>query len=264
MRRRIAALACAAALGGLAPAPFAPAALGQTTPVPGAAAPSGSVPSGAAEMAPARPAPPPAAVADKPDPNAAVDLIRDRPKTLGKVWTAARVAVQWTAGVTMSAIEYVAPPSAHDLARENPEQAAHLFKLLGLAGYKLKEIENVVGVIPGLSFKFGMVRELSEADIDYLDEQMDLHRQANSGLFAELQRGIVSSVVAINNGGGMQVSELKLALLPLPKAQFSITPTETALGEEASALMRAIQRVDRRVRDMAHTEIKAAKSDARR
>jgi alpha-amylase/alpha-mannosidase (GH57 family) len=41
-------------------------------------------------------------------------------------------------------------------------------------------------------------------------------------------------------------------------------PSEGALSEEGSALMRAIQRVDRRVRDIARTELKAAAPEARR
>ncbi len=237
----------------------------QTAPAPGNPAVANPPPSGAAQMKPDRPAASPptpaaAAAADKIDKSP--DLIRDRPRTLDKMWAMTMAAAAWTAGVTMDAVDQIMPPSASDFTAEN--DSTHLFKLLGYAGYKLKEIDNEVGLIPGLAFKFGLVREVSEADLDYLDEQMDYHRFANPGLLSELQRGIVSSVVAINTGGGMQVSELKLRLLPLPKAQFSITPSEGALSEEGSALMRAIQRVDRRVRDIARTELKAAAPEARR
>lgn len=230
---------------------------------PGVAAQVNPPPSGAQEMKPEPPAPlpPPAKMAEMAQDEQATDLIRDRPRTLNKLWAMVAGAAGWTADTALDAIHVIAPPSAQSLA--SARDTGHLFKLLGLAGYKMKEIDNLVGLIPGLSFKFGLVREVSEADLDYLDEQMDLHRLNNPGLLSELQRGIVSTVVAINSGGGMQVSELKLTVLPLPKAEFSITPSETALSEEGSALMRAIQRVDRRLRDLAKTEVRAAVSETR-
>ncbi|WP_374441218.1 hypothetical protein [Stella sp.] len=230
---------------------------------PGAQAQANPPPSGAQQMKPERPlpAPPPAVAAEKERADSATDLIRDRPRTLSKLWGMAAGAMGWATDTAMDAVHFVAPPSVRSVATAH--ESAHLFKLLGYAGYKMKEIDNEVGLIPGLAFKFGLVREASEADLDFLDEQMDLHRFNNPGLLSELQRGIVSTVVAINSGGGMQVSELKLTLLPLPKAEFSITPTETALSEEGSALMRAIQRVDRRIRDISRAELKAA-PEARR
>ncbi|BBK38407.1 hypothetical protein STAQ_34850 [Allostella sp. ATCC 35155] len=228
-----------------------------------AAAQANPPPSGAQEMKPEPPVPlpPPAKMAETTREEEATDLIRDRPRTLNKLWAMVAGVAGWTADTAMDAIDVIAPPSAKSLA--SARDTGHLFKLLGLAGYKMKEIDNLVGLIPGLSFKFGLVREVSEADLDYLDEQMDLHRLNNPGLLSELQRGIVSTVVAINSGGGMQVSELKLTVLPLPKAEFAITPSEAALSEEGSALMRAIQRVDRRLRDLAKTEVRAAVSEAR-
>ncbi|MCC7275998.1 MAG: hypothetical protein IT561_25245 [Alphaproteobacteria bacterium] len=193
------------------------------------------------------------------------DLINDRPKTIGRLWAATQDAFSWTAGIVGSALDYVMPPSPSSLvAAAREDDSSDMLKLLGLAGYKLKEVDNEVGLIPGLAFKFAIVRELSEADIDYLDEQLDLFRLRSPGLLGQLQRSIVSTVLAINSGGGMQVSELKLRLLPLPKAEFSVTPSATLLGEEASALMRAIQRVDRRVRDIAPTSVRTSTDGAPR
>jgi len=148
------------------------------------------------------------------------------------------------------------PPSPGSLAATGKdEDGSELFKLLGLAGYKLKEIDSDVGIIPGVSFKFAIVRELSEADYDYLDEQIELFQLRSPGIIAEMQRAIVRTVVAINSAGGMQVSDLKLKVLPLPGASFSVTPAATVLGEEASMIMRAVQRVDRRIRNIV-TEIR--------
>lgn len=259
--RPVAAALALIAAGGLSPAvlaqPANPAAAA-------AAATANPPPSGAQQMTPDRPPalPPPEVVAEKDKTEKATDLVRDRPRTLNRLWSSAMVAMGWASDMAMDAVEMVSPPSTRDIASEH--DSARLFKLLGFAGYKLKEIDNEVGLIPGLAFKFGLVRELSEADLDYLDEQMDHYRFTHPGVLADVQRGIVSTVVAINSGGGMQVSELKLRLLPLPKAEFSITPSEAALSEEGSALMRAIQRVDRRVRDLSRSEARGPAAEARR
>jgi hypothetical protein len=187
------------------------------------------------------------------------DLVSDRPNAVGAIWNMTRSSLAWAVDVTGSAIKVVLPPSPGSLAASAKDgDSSELFRLLGLAGYKLKEIDNDVGLIPGISFKFGLVRELTEADLDYLDEQLELFQARNPGFVADLQRAIVRTVATINSAGGMMVSELKLGVLPLPSASFSVTPSETVLNEEASMLMRAIQRVDRRVRSLSTTEVRPA------
>ena len=179
------------------------------------------------------------------------DMVTDRPSALGPAWAAAMSSLGWVGNVAGSVISYVTPPSPGSLAASGKdEDGSELFRLLGLAGYKLKEIDNDVGIIPGVSFKFAIVRELSEADYDYLDEQLELFQIRRPGMVAELQRAIVRTVVAINSAGGMQVSDLKLKILPLPGASFTVSPSATVLSEESSILMRAIQRVDRRIRNI--------------
>jgi len=192
------------------------------------------------------------------------DLVNDQPTLLSTAWSAASRPIYWAGGVLGSTFSFLLPPSASDLASSaKDDDGSELFRLLGLAGYKLKEIDNDVGIIPGVSFKFAIVREMSEADMDFLDEHLELSQIRNPGLYSQLQRAIIRTVVGINSAGGMQVSELKLTVLPLPKASFSVTPTEVALDEENSALMRAIQRVDRRVRGIATMEVKPAATATR-
>ncbi len=187
------------------------------------------------------------------------DLVNDRPSALGTAWALTMSSLSWVGDIAGSAISYVTPPSPGSLAASSKdEDGSELFRLLGLAGYKLKEIDSDVGIIPGVSFKFAIVRELSEADYDYLDEKIELFQIRRPGMVGELQRAIVRTVVAINSAGGMQVSDLKLKVLPLPGASFTVTPNATVLGEEASMIMRAIQRVDRRVRTIPSTEVKVA------
>jgi hypothetical protein len=192
------------------------------------------------------------------------DLINDRPTVLGTAWSTASRPIYWAGSVLGSTFGFLLPPSAGDLASSaKDEDGSELFRLLGLAGYKLKEIDNHVALIPGISFKFAIAREMSEADMDYLDEHLELSQIRNPGLYSQLQRAIIRTVVGINSAGGMQVSELQLTVLPLPAASFSVTPSAVALDEENSALMRAIQRVDRRVRGIATMEVKPAATAAR-
>ena len=54
--------------------------------------------------------------------------------------------------------------------------------LMNIAGYKLKEIESTVGLIPGLGLNFAVARELTEADRDYVERALERHaRAARSG-----------------------------------------------------------------------------------
>lgn len=180
------------------------------------------------------------------------DLVSDQPSVAGAAWNAAMSSLSWVGGAVGSVLSVVMPPTPGSLAAANKDQdGSELFRLLGLAGYKLKEIDSDVGIIPGVAFKFAIVRELSEADYDYLDEQIELFQIRRPGVIGDMQRAIVRSVVAINSAGDMQVSDLKLKVLPLPGASFTVSPSATVLSEESSILMRAIQRVDRRIRTIA-------------
>lgn len=185
------------------------------------------------------------------------DLIRDEPTAISEMMGAAWTALARVGGAAGSALGALLPPTPGDLAASaRSDDTTELSRLLGLAGYKLKEIDNEIGIIPSLSFKFAIARELTEADKDYLDEQLELSFLHHPSIYSDLQRAIVRTVAAINSAGGMQVSDLKVALLPLPKVAFTVSPTEGAMGEEASTLMRAIQRVDRRVRAIAVTGLR--------
>ncbi|NFV80659.1 hypothetical protein [Magnetospirillum aberrantis] len=186
----------------------------------------------------------PTAAGDEP-----LDLIMDRPSTVSTFLGTVGSALGWAWDKTTDAISVILPPSPISLAKSvDSDDQAELVTLLSYAGYKLKEIDSQVGVIPTIAFKFALTRELSEADWDYLDYRLEVSRFRTPGLGAALQRAIVGTVMSINTGGAYQVSELKIQALPLPKVAFSVTPKQTALGEESSALLRAIQKTERRLR----------------
>ena len=60
---------------------------------------------------------------------------------------------------------------------------------------------------------------------------------------------MIASLVSINQSDAYVVDSMRLRVLPLPQVKFSLAPTIGGLGWESSHLMRAIQRLDKRVAD---------------
>ncbi len=177
------------------------------------------------------------------------DLIMDHPNIAESAVEMVGEALHWSWDLLGKIAAKITPPTPLSTAASvTDDDKAELMKLLNIAGYKLKEIDTQVGIIPTVSFKFAMIRELSDADVDFLESSLMESKITSPGLYTEIQRTIVGTVMAINSGEDYLVSELKVQLLPLPKVAFSVGPKETALSEEGSTLMRAIQKTDRRVR----------------
>jgi hypothetical protein len=123
--------------------------------------------------------------------------------------------------------------------------------LMDIAGYKLKEIESSVGLIPTLSLTFGQARELTEADRDYVERMLERHARRNPGPIAAIQRTIVRGVLDASEIGGFGVEKVEVDLFPLPKVKFALSPVDAPLGLEASRIMRSIERLNQRVQQMA-------------
>ncbi|MCC7274695.1 MAG: hypothetical protein IT561_18645 [Alphaproteobacteria bacterium] len=183
------------------------------------------------------------------------DLVRDRPGSFDVAWQATTAKALWVLQWTATILGVV--PARFDAVGSPQGEAADLFRLLAIAGYQVKEIQQEIGLSPKSVYSLEVVYELSGADLDYLDEQLELSEAVSPGLFGRLQRAIVTSVVAVNTGGGMRVSDIKVSLLPLPKAEFTIKPTEKAAsGEDEDVYDRALKIVDRRVRELAATRLR--------
>ncbi len=185
------------------------------------------------------------------------DLIMDEPSYLGLAWGYTTYALGSTWGFFRNnVLSYVTPPSATSMAHKGAEHQddSELMKLLNDAGYKLGEIDTDVGIIPYVSMKYKQIRENSEADWDYLEWRLEDSQYTNPGFYADLQRSIVQSVIDINSATPYQVSKLVFSPIPLPKVSFEVTPKESALSEEGSALMGAIQRVERSLYKMRRNE----------
>lgn len=116
--------------------------------------------------------------------------------------------------------------------------------LMNIAGYKLKEIESTVGLIPGLGLNFAVARELTEADRDYVERMLDRHARQNPGLINAIQRNIVSGVLEASDLGSYGIEKVEIDLLPLPKVKIVMTPVDAPLSMETSRVLRAIERLN--------------------
>jgi len=186
------------------------------------------------------------------DPTAmAIDLVDERPTFLEQVWSYSTFPVRWTWGFLQNnVLSFLAVPSPASIMKSvSKKDASPLFKLLGDAGYKLKEISVDVGIIPTLYFKFVQAREASEADYEYLETQVANWERTSPGIYSGIQRRIIKTLVAINMNSEYKVSALKVKLLPLPDVAFEMMPGGIS---DFVAIMSAINRVGRSVREAAH------------
>ncbi len=125
--------------------------------------------------------------------------------------------------------------------------APDLTMLMDIAGYKIKQFDSRFGIIPGAGMTFGLVREMSEADEEYLERQLyhDAHRR--QGILSAIQRRILRTILDVNDSGGYQVSDVEITFLPLPEVRLVVSPSDGAMSQEATLLMRGIERLGDRL-----------------
>jgi hypothetical protein len=134
--------------------------------------------------------------------------------------------------------------SGRDAALEERRRQRDEFAwLMNIAGYKLKEVESALGIVPSLSLTFAQARQLTEADRDYVERQLERHAMLHPWPMAALRRAIVRSVLEASELGEYSVSKVEVELLPLPKVKLVIEPVDAPLGADASRLMHAIDRL---------------------
>jgi hypothetical protein len=145
-------------------------------------------------------------------------------------------------------------PSALELASRYAGEALHsddFSRLMGIAGFKLKSIESTMSLLPGLTLEFAQSRQLSEADREFLERELERHAQRNPGPMAAIQRMIVSGILEANEIQGFAVEKLTVTLLPLPHVRFTLAPVDAPLGLEASRLLSAIEGLNQRLSSQA-------------
>ncbi|MEI6986184.1 MAG: hypothetical protein WCK65_08650 [Rhodospirillaceae bacterium] len=148
----------------------------------------------------------------------------------------------WVTFIVNGITNGLTPPSPETFAKSmNTTNPNDFWRLVGDAGYSLKEISTDVGVIPDVGFRFKYVRELSEGDVNWLERRLTHHGQAFRDPLSLFQRTVIYTLLSINASDVYYVDELRVKLLPLPKVQFSVMPWDSGLSEEHYTLLRAIQ-----------------------
>lgn len=102
---------------------------------------------------------------------------------------------------------------------ERPDRDAFWHHLKD-AGYEMKEISAEVGLIPGLEFDFVLIRELSEADRNSLERNLEIDAKRRPDLLSSIKRQIIRTLLEASDFEEMRIEELKISLLPLPSAEF--------------------------------------------
>lgn len=127
-----------------------------------------------------------------------------------------------------------------------------LTALMDVAGYKLKEIESTVSLLPSLQMTFGQARELTDADREYVERFLDRHALRNPGPLSALQRMIVRSVLEASDLNGLAVEKVEIDMFPLPKVKVVVSPSDAPLGLDAARIMRSIEGLNRRLQQMSN------------
>jgi phosphate transport system substrate-binding protein len=130
-------------------------------------------------------------------------------------------------------------------------EAVDLTTLMDIAGYKVQELETTFGIIPGAGMTFGIAREMSAADQEYLERTLYRDARRRPNLLSAIQRRIVRTIIDVSSTDGYAVSKVDISLFPLPGVRLVVTPGDAALSSEATTLMRAIERVQDRITETA-------------
>ena len=138
--------------------------------------------------------------------------------------------------------EAVTPATPTEVLREinGSSQHSSFWDYLKDAGYDLAEIDTSVGIIPDIKISFQLVRELSEADRDWLQQELETDAMRRRGLTAKVQRRIVQTLLDASEFQDLRIGKLVIGILPLPSADFVVEPSNAPLSEDHDTIYRAI------------------------
>jgi hypothetical protein len=97
---------------------------------------------------------------------------------------------------------------------------------------------------------YGIVREMSEPDQDYLERKLIQDAHLRPSALASIQRKIVRSVLDVNEVNGYEISQVIIELLPLPSFKLVVAPTDAPVSQDTTSILRAIERLNDRVSEM--------------
>jgi hypothetical protein len=134
-----------------------------------------------------------------------------------------------------------APTSPSDvLGTVSGTQHSGFWEYLKDAGYDMAEIDTSIGIIPDIKITFQLVRELSDADRDWLQQELEADALRRKGLTAKIQRRIVQTLLDASEFQDLRIGKLTIGILPLPSADFVVEPGNAPLSEEHDAIYRAV------------------------
>ena len=122
--------------------------------------------------------------------------------------------------------------------------------LMDIAGYKTQEFQTSINLIPSAGMTFGIVREMSETDQDFVDRKLEQDERVRPGTVPGLQRSIVRSVLDVSETAGYEISRVEIEILPLPSVKLVMAPSDPPMSIETTLLLRAIERLNERVSEL--------------
>jgi hypothetical protein len=145
-----------------------------------------------------------------------------KPAPLSLSWTR-----DWAVSIVSGAWQLVTGAFQRNHGADMPG-ASDFGSLMDLAGYKMKEFQSSVGIVPAAGMTFGIVREMSDADRDALDRALQHDSWARTDTLSVIQRRIVRAVIEVGETEGYQVSKVELTFLPIPEVRLIVS----AVGAE--------------------------------
>ena len=156
--------------------------------------------------------------------------------------------VSWVAWALRGAWELAGLWVSEDEPVGSAQPRTDFSSLMSVAGFKLKEIDSTIGLVPGAGMSFASVRDMSEADRRYLDRLMDRDARARPGPVAALQRQLVRAVIDKGESGELHVKSVDVTLFPLPSVKFLMGPSGGGGGgSDQAGVQRALERLQERL-----------------
>lgn len=125
-------------------------------------------------------------------------------------------------------------------------------KLMDAAGFKIKEVETGFGVYPVLTTTFGHARELSNADIVYINRLLRKQKAERGSPKSYIERQIVEFVVQSEFflGDKYAIEKVEVEILPLPKVKFVAQPKVKPYSDDTEVILKAIDRLNTKIQEL--------------
>ena len=131
-----------------------------------------------------------------------------------------------------------------------PKEGLDFTTLMDMAGYKTEEFQTSVSLIPSAGMTFGLVREMSESDQDYLERKLVQDSHQRTDALAAVQRRVVSSVLDVSEANGYEINKVEIEILPLPSVKLIVAPSDGPVSPETTSILRAIERLNERINEL--------------